>query len=276
MRLGAIALALLLGTACAAPRPSPAQAYEQGKKAGVAAYIPPPSTADEQRHPARYYRTLKSDARTSADRYYVGSAWHWESRNFRQGFVDGLMENLEARALKADAAVRGTADDYALGRKMALDLARSHPDAEFKALPARHPKDTRLHLILAAETWYRTAYVEAGKGAKPWDGQSAQFRTGFVDGFHELCGADQVDKDSERARRTPADDFVLGLLAGRKAAAAVDADERAAMVAGTEDEQAAIIAKHYKAGGSYDPAKESDKFQEGYATGFREACGLKD
>src|SRR6185295_4365904 len=114
MRLGAILLVVLIGTGCAAPRPSPAVAYEQGKKAGVAAYIPPPTTPDEQRHPARYYRAMKSDARVSADRYYAGSAWHWESRNFRQGFVDGLMDNLEARAQKADTAARGTVDDYAL------------------------------------------------------------------------------------------------------------------------------------------------------------------
>lgn len=279
MRLGAIALGCLFWAGCAAPRPIPTQAYEQGRKAGLAAYTPPPTTASELKNPAQYYRSLMTDVRLAPDRYYAGSAWHWESRNFRAGFVDGLVENLEARAQKIDAAARGTADDYALGKKMALDLGASQPDADFKSIPGRHPSDTRLHLVLEAETSYRTAYVDSGRG-KAWDLQTGQFQTGFVDGFLELCGAIQAEREAQRSRRTPAEDYVMGLQAGRRAAALVDDEERAALTVATEEERGVLLAKHYQEGAAksnaWDPAKESERFQDGFFTGFREACGLKE
>lgn len=267
-------IALLVGAGCAAPRPSPAQAYDQGRKAGVVAYIPPPGTANERRRPADYYRSMKADVRVSADRYYVGSAWHWESRNFRQGFVDGLIENLEARAQKADAEARGTAEDYAQGKKMALDLGASSPDVDFKAMPARYSKETggiRIHLTLNAEEYYRTAYVDARR-AKEWALQPEQFRAGFVDGFLELCGAEKAEKEEERARRSPAEDYLRGLQAGKRAAGLLDPDDRTTMETGTEEQRAPILEKASQAAGL--PA-ESPHYREGFVDGFREACGQK-
>jgi hypothetical protein len=280
--LGRLALGLLLWTGCAAPPLTPATAYVEGKKAAAGTFIAPPATASEQRSPALYYRSLKSDARSSPDRYYAGPVSYWKSQNFRQGFIDGLVEALEGRAQKADATARGTADDHALGRKMALDLGPAFPDVDFKTFPDRFAHAAggiRLHLALDGESYYRTAYVDTRK-AKGWTLQTEQFRAGFVEGFLELCAVEEFEAklDADRAARTPAEDYDLGVKAGKRAAELVDVDQRKTLRAASEEHIRVSVTNHYKAGadsGGYDPAKESTFFQQGFSDGFKAACGLE-
>src|ERR1700704_4945875 len=95
------AAVLMFWTGCAPPPLTPATAYADGRRAASGTFIPPPTTASELRSPPQYYRSLKSDALGSPDRYYAGPAQSWQSQNFRQGFIDGLVECLEGRAQRA-------------------------------------------------------------------------------------------------------------------------------------------------------------------------------